>query len=117
MTTEEKRDLICKLLYEKKAVDIVSVAITHLTTLADHLIICSAKSTTQAKALFGFIDDELEKIDIFAKHKEGAKEASWIVLDYSDIIVHIFLAETRELYSLEKLWSDGHNITNFNGKD
>lgn len=113
MTIKEKNDLICSLLQEKKAHNIISIAVEHLTIIADYFIICSARNATQAKALAHHVEEELEEREIFVKHKEGVREGRWIILDYVEIIVHIFLNDTRELYSLEKLWSDGANIRNY----
>lgn len=113
MTVKEKNDLICKLLDDKKAQNINSIAVEHLTILADYFIICSAKSVTQSKALANHVEEKMEELGVFIKHKEGAREGRWIVLDYSEIIIHIFLNDTREQYSLEKLWSDGANLTNY----
>lgn len=113
MTIKEKNDLICKLLDDKKALNIISIAVEHLTILADYFIICSARSMTQSKALAKHIEDSLDELEVPIKHKEGAREGRWIVLDYNEIIIHIFLNDTREMYSLEKLWSDGANITSF----
>lgn len=113
LTIDEKKDMICKLLHDKKAQDIVVIAVEHLTILGDYFIICSARSTTQTKALATHVEDKMEEYGVFLKHKEGLKESRWIVLDYRDIIVHVFLNDTREMYSLEKLWSDGANITSY----
>ncbi|MGI6700960.1 MAG: ribosome silencing factor [Christensenellales bacterium] len=113
MTIIEKNDFICNQLSEKKARDIISIAVEHLTILADYFIICSAKNVTHSKALAKHIEDTLEEKGVFLKHKEGVREGRWIVLDYNEIIVHIFLNDTREMYSLEKLWSDGANITKY----
>lgn len=113
MTIKEKNEQICKLLYDKKAINIISIAVEHLTVLADYFIICSAKNVTQSKALAKHVEDSMDEQGIFIKHKEGLREGRWIILDYSEIIVHIFLGDTREMYSLEKLWSDGANISKY----
>jgi ribosome-associated protein len=111
MTVKEKNDLILKLLDEKKAKDILSIAVEHLTIIADYFVICSATSITQAKALAQHVEDKMEEVGMAIKHKEGVREGRWIILDYAEVVVHIFLKDTRELYSLEKLWSDGKNVT------
>ncbi|MDE6614910.1 MAG: ribosome silencing factor [Clostridia bacterium] len=109
----EKGELICKLLDEKKARDIVIVDIGKLTVIADHFVICSARSNTQVKALVDAVDEGMSKAGCEPLRVEGKQEGRWAVLDYGDVIVHIFYEETRRLYSLENLWSDGANITHY----
>lgn len=113
MTIKEKKDTICKLLSDKKAQDILSIAVEHLTILADYFVICSANSVPQTKSIAEHLEDKMSEQGVELKHKEGLKEARWIILDYNDVIVHIFLNDTRQMYSLEKLWSDGENIERF----
>ena len=80
------------------------------TVLADYFVICGGNSNTQVRALAGEVEEKLEEIDLKPHHIEGYNEATWTVLDYSSVIVHIFNRETREFYKLEKLWSDAENI-------
>lgn len=109
----EKVELICKLLDEKKAKDIVIVDISKLTVIADHFVICSGRSNTQVKALVDIVDEGMSKEGYEPLRTEGKQEGRWAVLDYGDVIVHIFYEETRNLYSLENLWSDGANVTHY----
>ena len=109
----EKYQLICKLLDEKKAKDITIVNIEGLTIIADKFIICSARSNTQVKALVDIVDEGMSKEGYEPLRVEGKQEGRWAVLDYGDVIVHIFYEETRKLYSLEHLWSDGTNVTHY----
>lgn len=109
----EKYQLICKLLDEKKAKDITIVNIEGLTIIADKFVICSARSNTQVKALVDIVDEGMSKEGHEPLRVEGKQEGRWAVLDYGDVIVHIFYEETRKLYSLEQLWSDGTNVTHY----
>ncbi len=109
----EKYQLICKLLDEKKARDITIVDIEHLTIIADKFVICSARSNTQVKALVDIVDEGMSKEGFEPLRVEGKQEGRWAIMDYGDVIVHIFYEETRKLYSLEQLWSDGSNITHY----
>lgn len=109
----EKYQLICKLLDEKKAKDITIVNIEGLTIIADKFVICSARSNTQVKALVDIVDEGMSKEGYEPLRVEGKQEGRWAVLDYGDVIVHIFYEETRKLYSLEQLWSDGTNVTHY----
>ena len=112
----EKVEFICKLLDDKKAKDIVTVNLENLTVIADYFIICSARSNTQVKALSDIVEEGMSKAGMEPLRAEGKQEGRWAVLDYGDVIVHIFYEETRRLYSLETLWSNGANVTHY-GED
>lgn len=110
MTEQELVDNILRILSEKKGLDITVIDIEKQTTIADKFIIASARSTTGVKALANNLEDELSKLGEEPKSREGKQDGHWAVLDYRDVIVHIFHEETRKIYSLEQLWSDGTNI-------
>ena len=107
------KDIICKELDERKAVDITVLHVEHLTVLTDYFVICTAKSARQVKALSEFVLDRLEEEGIRPNHTDGVGEGKWCVLDYGGLILHIFNDETRMFYCLEKLWSDGGNIEKY----
>jgi len=96
---------IVKLLEDKKAVDVKLLDVKDVTTIADNFVIASGNSTLQVKALCDILEEELEKDDIRPKHIEGRNEATWILMDYLDVVVHIFYHETREEYTLEDMWN------------
>jgi ribosome-associated protein len=100
---------IVKVLDEKKAQDIEVIKIGELTSLADYIIICTGTSSTQIKSLAGEIEAKVEK-EVKIHHKEGVSTATWILLDYVDVIVNIFHNETRDFYKLDKLWVDGEKL-------
>ena len=110
MTSTEKMEKIVKVLNEKKAKDIVSLKIADLTLMADYFVICSATSTTQTKALSDTLQEAMEEMGENLVKKEGKQGLNWILLDYSDVVVHIFYQETRDFYALEKLWADAEEI-------
>lgn len=110
MTSLEKTKAIVKHLDNKKAKDIKALQVSELTLLADYFVICSAQSSTQVKALADTLEEEMEKKEITLFQKEGKQGFNWILMDYSDVIVHIFYQETREFYGLEKLWSDATEL-------
>lgn len=101
---------ICGILDDKKALNIMALNITEMTTVADYFVICSANTSVAVRAL----SDDIEEI-MFKEHglqvrrKEGYPAGRWIVLDYGDVIVHIFHREEREFYNLERLWMQGDN--------
>ena len=102
-------------LQEKKGKEIVNIDLRKLAYAAcDNFVICHGDSGTQVKALAGSVEDKVdEKISVRVRHREGLENASWILLDYGDIVVHIFVKEARDYYKLEDLWGDA-DITMFN---
>ncbi|MGE5499098.1 MAG: ribosome silencing factor, partial [Syntrophothermus sp.] len=82
-----------------------------LTSIADYFVICSADSDTQVKAIADQVDDELSKNGIKCYHKEGLTALNWVLLDYFDVVVHVFKNDARKYYNLEKLWGDAPSIT------
>ena len=110
MTSTEKMQAIAKMLDEKKANNIKVLKVADLTLLADYFVICSANSTTGVKSLSDNIQEMMEEKGENPVQKEGKQGLNWILLDYSDVIVHIFYQETREFYGLEKLWADAEEI-------
>lgn len=113
METLELKNLICKELDERKAVDITVLKVEHLTVVADYFIICTAKSNRQVKGIAEYIEEVLEEQGIKVLRSDGVKDGKWAVLDYGSVIVHIFNDDTRMFYCLEKLWSDGDNVEFF----
>jgi len=103
---------IIKALDDKKATNIELIDIREVSQIADYFVICSGTSTTQVKALADEVEFQLgnETEHEVGYHKEGYSSASWILLDYKDVIVHIFCGETRDFYNIEHLWSDGKKI-------
>lgn len=92
------------ILESKKAKNIKKIDIKNKTTIADYFIIASGTSTTHVKSLADNLEEELKKNNVYPKKIEGYNTGSWILLDYDDIIVHIFTENERENYSLEDLW-------------
>lgn len=90
---------------DKQASDIVILDIRNLTTFADYFVICSAASDRQVGAITSALRDELIETKIKPLHSEGAGQSGWVLMDYGDVIVHIFTPEERAYYGLEKLWS------------
>jgi len=93
-------------IFNKKGFDVVIIDLRGLTPIADFFVICSADSDTQVKAIAEEVDVNLKEMDIRTWHKEGFKNLNWVLLDYVDVVVHVFKKETREYYNLERLWGD-----------
>ncbi len=97
---------------EKKGEKIISLKFsTEQSSICDYFIICEATSTKQAQAISDYIQKKLRKeLKVRPFNVEGYETGSWILLDYFDVIIHIFLSETREFYGLEKLWADSEIV-------
>ena len=95
---------------DKKALDIIILELGELTFIADYFVICSGESTTQVKTIAEFIEHELTRKGITPIGREGLRFSHWVLLDYGDVIIHIFEKETRAYYGLEKLWMDAKTI-------
>ena len=106
MDTKDFADRIVQLVLSKKGYDIKILDLRKLTPIADFFIIASADSNIQVKAIADEIDSKLRKHGIKCYFKEGYEAANWILLDYFDVVVHIFKKDAREFYNLEKLWGD-----------
>ncbi|MDY2837014.1 MAG: ribosome silencing factor [Bilifractor sp.] len=107
----EMADIAVKALEEKKAIDIKIIDIAHISTLADYFIIASGSNRSQVQAMADAVDESLGKRGIHAKSTEGYQNANWILLDYGDIVVHLFDEENRLFYDLERIWRDGKLIS------
>ena len=90
----------------KKAYDLLILDLRGLTTIADYFVICSASNTTQVGAIADGIGHALAGAGIRPSHIEGGPEASWVLMDYGDVIAHIFDEQARSYYSLDRLWGD-----------
>lgn len=109
LSTEEKKGLIVEALKEKKGRELLTIDLRKVeNTICDHFIICHGDSTTQVSALSESVEKKLkEEAGIKTHHIEGLQNCQWILLDYYEILVHIFLEEQRNFYNLEELWADG----------
>ena len=97
---------ISEIIFTKKGFNILAVDLRKLVSFTDYFVICSADSDTQVKAIADQVDKVLSNNGIKCWHKEGLKALSWVLLDYVDVVVHIFKKDAREFYNLEKLWGD-----------
>lgn len=110
MTLEEKISVVVNAIDSKKGNDIKILKITDLSIIADCFVIASASNTTQVKAIADEVEYKLKENGVSSDRIEGYQSASWILLDYKDVVVHIFYEPTREFYSLERLWQDSAQI-------
>jgi len=95
----------------KKAYEVMALDVSERTSIADAFVLCSVGSTRQAQAVADEVDRKLAALGSRALSVEGYQQGSWILMDYGDIVFHIFLEERREFYALERLWGDSPAIT------
>lgn len=110
MTQDQMLRIIINALDSKKAEGIRAIKITDLTILSDYFVIANGTSTAHTKTLAEEVENQFSKIGIEPNKTEGYNGSNWVVLDYDDIVVHVFNKETRDYYQLERLWSDGESI-------
>lgn len=106
LSSKKKIELIAKAALAKKAKDVVLIDLRRLSSICDYFIVASGDSTTQIDTIAGNIEKELIRQSCKLWYREGRGEALWILLDYGDVVVHVFYRETRGFYNLEKLWHD-----------
>ncbi len=110
MNSKELMETVVKCMDSKKAIDIKVLDISKITTMADYFVICQGGSTTQMKAIADEVEEKLSEAGVKPFGREGMNTAYWILMDYSDVIVHIFSGESRSFYSIENLWSDAEIV-------
>ena len=110
MTSAQIAEKIAKLGWQKKGQDIAILDLKNLTDVSDYFVIINGESDTHVKALYDFIEDEMKKEGIRVWHKEGQQNLNWVLLDYVEVVVHIFKPRVREYFALEKLWGDARII-------
>lgn len=111
----EQSKLMAKLAYkaldDKKGEDIKIIDISKISVLADYFIIANGTNDSQVRALVEAVEEALEKEGFEVKQREGYGLGSWVLLDFGEIIVHVFDRENRLFYDLERIWRDGKNVT------
>ena len=106
MESNELVNYITELILQKKGSDVLVLNLKKQTTVTDYFIICSASSDVQIKAIADNIIKETKKVGQKPWHNEGYNNLSWVLLDFVDVVVHIFLNNVRKFYNLEGLWGD-----------
>lgn len=97
-------------LEDKKGVNIKVIDISSISILADYFIIAGGTNENQVKALADNVEEKLAKVDLMPKQIEGYDNANWILMDYQDVIIHIFNEQDRLFFDLERIWSDGQLV-------
>ena len=110
MTEKEMVQRIVQLIDEKKGEQIQVIDISGVSTIADYFIIAGGSNVRQTQAISDEIESQLAKAGHEPKQIEGYRSGNWILLDYGDIVIHIFNSEDRRFYNLERIWTDGKVI-------
>ncbi len=112
METTELATKICQAASNKKAGNIITMDMRGLMFSTDYFVVCNAPTAAQVRAIADGIEEKLDEKNVHFSHKEGYQEGEWVLLDYGDVVVHIFKDESRDYYALEKLWGDAE-ITSY----
>lgn len=110
MTQAQELDIYVQAVLERKAEDILVLNMRKLTSVADAFIICSGRSNRQVTAIADSVEKALKKQGIRLLSVEGKTEGHWVLMDYGDVIIHIFYETVREFYDLEGLWRDAERV-------
>jgi ribosome-associated protein len=95
---------------DKKAADLVVLDVTAVSGVTDYFLVCSGRSTPHLKTITEAIRADLSDGGVRPLHAEGIAESGWVLLDYGDVLVHVFLEDTRAYYALERLWGDAPSV-------
>ena len=104
---KEMAQLACKAIDDKKGKDIQVIDIHEVSVIADYFVIASASNQNQVQAIVDNVEEQLGRAGFEAKQVEGTRNSSWVLMDYGDMIVHVFDEENRLFYDLERIWRDG----------
>ena len=110
MESREKSQLCINAALNKRALDAILLEVSKLSSFADYFIICSGQSSRHVQGIASFIKESLAKEGIYPLGIEGFTQGSWILMDYNEVIIHIFYKPIREFYDLEGLWSAAKRI-------
>lgn len=110
MTSRQKLELALRAAEERKAQSPVALDLTKLTLIADYFLICHGTSDTHVRAIAEALRERFREASLRPQGCEGFHEAEWILLDYGDVVVHIFDQETRDYYELERVWRDARRL-------
>lgn len=101
-------------LADKKGEDIRVIDISNISVISDYFVITNGTSDSQIQALVDHVEEKLDEAGYQLKQQEGNSGGTWVLMDYGDIIIHIFDKESRSFYNLERIWSDGREVDIFN---
>ena len=109
---KEMAKIAFEALEDKKGENVCAIDISSVSVLADYFVIANGNSDSQVRALVENVEEKMHKAGYELKEQEGNNSGTWVLLDYGDIIIHIFDRENRQFYNLERIWNDGKKIFN-----
>jgi len=109
-SSKELAKIAIEAMEDKKAIDIKIIDIEKISTLADYFIIASGSNRNQVQAMADEVDEKMSRAGYEPKNIEGYRNANWILMDYGDLVIHIFDEENRLFYDLERIWRDGNLV-------
>jgi ribosome-associated protein len=109
-SAEHKARRAARAALEKKAIDLTVLDVQGVSSVTDYFLVCSGRSAPHVKTIADAIRDELKADGVRPLHTEGQPESGWVLLDYGDVLMHVFLEDTRAYYALERLWGDAPSI-------
>ena len=110
MTSRELAKLACECIEDKKGIDIKVIDISKISVIADYFIIAGGNNARQIQTIADNIEETLGKVGVTPKSIEGYHSSNWILMDYRDVVIHIFNQEERLFYDLERIWADGQTV-------
>lgn len=112
-TIRKQVEGLCELLYDKKAQDIRAIHVADKTIIADWFVICSGRAAPQVKALCDEAEERAPSLGLELRRIEGYREGRWVVMDFRDVLLHIFQPEERSYYNMERLWDEEENAVRY----
>ena len=109
-SAEQKARRAARAALDKKAVDLTVLDVQGVSTVTDYFLVCSGRSAPHVKTIAEAIREGLKEDGVRPLHAEGQAESGWVLLDYGDVLMHVFLADTRAYYALERLWGDAPSV-------
>ena len=110
MNAIDKALAVAEAALEKKAYDLTVLEVEHLNSIADYFVIATGRSDVQVQSIARGIEQRMLRAGEHALAVEGLPHAHWVVLDYDDVVIHVFYEPARDFYRLESVWSDGHEV-------
>ncbi len=110
-SSKEKAFLCARALLDRKAIDLVILEVKNLSSFTDYFLICSGNSDRQVQAIASHIEEKLGEKGILPLGIEGKREGRWVLLDYGEVVIHVFYQPVREFYDLERLWSEAPRLS------
>lgn len=110
LESRQKALEIAKAIQDRGGLDVMIMDMQDVMTITDFFVICHGRSRVHCQAIAEYVEQEMEKQGQYLKHTEGVKEGIWIILDYLDVVVHIFEEEARTFYDLRRLWVDAGEV-------